>query len=593
MQYFSALTLSLWMVVSLSCAGPNSGTNPSTENPYEHIAGDRSVGEPFATRSPVMGQNGMAATVHPLATQIALDVIKEGGNAVDGAIAANAALSLMNPVMGGLGGDLYAIVWDPQTEELHGLNASGRSPQDLSYDRLREELGDRTQLPMYGPLTVSVPGAVDGWFELHDRFGETSMEELLAPTIRYSREGFPVTPVTAHAWRVDGIETMEANSDVIGELDNLRETFTIGGDAPEAGEVFRNPDLAGTLEAIASGGREAFYEGDVAETIGKYMDRVGGYLSADDLADHTSTWVEPLSTTYRDHRVYELPPNGQGAAVLQMLNILEGYDLANMKHNSAEYLHRQIEAKKLAFADRARFFADPAFNDLPIDRLLSKEYADERRTLTDRNKALQEVPAADDRLSTGDTVYLTVADSSGMMVSLIQSNFMPLGSGLVPDGSGFVLQNRGALFTLEKEHPNVYAPGKRPFHTIIPAFVTKDGEPFLSFGVMGGPMQPQGHVQVLSNIIDFGMNIQEAGDAPRYRHNGSSQPTGGEMTDGGQVQLEYGISPETLQNLESLGHTVERSGGFFGGYQAIQWDAEAGVYRGASEMRQDGQAGAF
>ncbi len=593
MRYFAAFILSLLMAANLSCTGQNAGSEPSGENPYEHIAGDRAIGEPFATRSPVVGQNGAAASVHPLATQVALDVLKAGGNAVDAAIATNAALGLMNPLASGLGGDLFAIVWEPKSGQLHGLNASGRSPQSLSYEKLQKELGEAGELPMYGPLTVSVPGAVDGWFMLHDRFGTTPMDELLEPAIQYARNGFPVSPLTAHRWRVAGLETMEENRSDIGTLENLRETYTIDGEAPNAGEIFRNPDLANTLETIAEGGRDAFYAGEVAETIGQYMDRIGGYLSAGDFADHMSNWVDPLSTTYRGYRVYELPPNGQGATVLQMLNILEGYDLGSMEHNSAAYLHLQIEAKKLAFADRARFFGDPAFNELPIDRLISKEYGDERRKLIDRNSARDEIPSTNSRLSGGDTVYLTVADSSGMMVSLIQSNFMPMGSGLVPDGLGFVLQNRGALFTMEEGHPNAYAPGKRPFHTIIPGFVTKDGEPFLSFGLMGGPMQPQGHTQVLCNIIDFGMNIQEAGDAPRYRHNGSSQPTGGEMTNGGEVQVEYGISPETVQGLESLGHSVDRGEGFFGGYQAIKWDPEQQAFWGASEMRQDGQAGGY
>lgn len=540
-----------------------------------------------------MGRRGMAATVHPLATQIAVDVLKHGGNAVDGAIAANAALSLMNPVMGGLGGDLFALVWDPETGRVHGLNASGRSPHDLTYQELQQALDDRDQLPMYGPLTVSVPGTVDGWFTLHDRFGQTPMKEILAPTIRYAREGFPVTPVTAHYWQVDGIETMEENSELVSELENLRETFAVDGRAPRAGEIFRNPDLANTLQMIARGGREVFYEGTIAETIDAYMERVGGHLRTEDLAAHTSTWVDPISTTYRGHRVYQLPPNGQGPAVLQILNLLEGYDIGQMQHNSVAYLHLQIEAKKLAFADRARYYADPAFTDIPVERLISKDYADERRQLINPQEILQSIEPGNVRLNGGDTVYLTVADSTGMMVSLIQSNFMPLGSGLVPDGLGFVLQNRGALFTMEEGHPNVYAPGKRPFHTIIPGFVTKDGEPFLSYGVMGGPMQPQGHAQVLSNIIDFGMNVQEAGDAPRYRHNGSSQPTGETMTDGGSLQLEHGISPETVQQLEDRGHTASRGSGFFGGYQAIMWDAENEVYWGASEMRQDGQAAGY
>ncbi|HET6568020.1 MAG TPA: gamma-glutamyltransferase [Rhodothermales bacterium] len=593
MRYLITVALAVLLVLSAALAFQNTGGPEPSAYELNLVSGDRPIGEPFATRSPIIAQHGIAATVHPLATQIALETLRQGGNAVDAAIAANAALSVMNPVMCGLGGDLFAIVWDPQTRKLYGLNASGRSPRALTYDIMRQKLGAREQIPLHGPLTLTVPGAVDGWFTLHDRFGSLPMEKILAPAIRYAREGFPVTPVTAHYWQVDGIEGLEADSDISGTLDNLLETFSIDGHAPRAGEVFRNPDLAGTLEQIAEGGRDAFYEGPIAETIDSYMRRIGGYLRKEDLADYHSTWVDPISTEYRGYRVWELPPNSQGAVVLEMLNILEGYDLANMGHNSADYVHVMTEAKKLAFADRSRYYGDPDFGDLPITQLISQDYADQRRSLIDMDHASMQVAPGNVRMEDGDTIYLTVADESGMMVSLIESNFQPLGSGLVPDGLGFVLQDRGALFTMEKGHPDVYAPGKRPFHTIIPAFVTRNGEPFLSFGVMGGDTQPQGQVQILCNIIDFGMNVQEAGDAPRWLHSGSSSPTGLKMANGGTVKLEMGISPEVAQQLRERGHQVERGTGFYGGYQAIMRDAQQEVYWGASEMRQDGQAAGY
>lgn len=592
-RYRMVLMFFILLAFNTSCGFQADRPARTLSEIYGHVHGDRPTGKPFASRSPALGQHGMAATVHPLATQVALDILKKGGSAVDAAIAANAALGVVNPIMGGLGGDLFAIVWDPDGKQLYGLNASGRSPKALTYKQMADELGDREQIPMYGPLSVTVPGVVDGWFALHKRFGDRPMKELLAPAIRYGKKGFPVTPVTAHYWQVDGMETMEANSDIIPELKNLRETFSTNGRAPRPGEVFRNPDLAHTLEMVAAGGRDAFYKGAIAETIDRYMRRVGGYLRKEDLAAYSSSWVEPISTTYRGYRVWELPPNVQGPTVLQMLNILEGYDLAGMGHNSADYLHAMIEAKKLAFADRARYYGDPAFTEIPVKQLISQAYADQRRDLIDSARARDRAAPGNVRLRQGDTVYLTVADRDGMMVSLIQSNYMPLGSGLVPDGLGFALQNRGALFSMQQEHPNVYAPGKRPFHTIIPAFVTKEGKPFLSFGVMGGAMQPQGQVQVLSNIIDFGMNVQEAGDAPRWRHNGSSTPTGEVMTGGGTVQLEVGISPEVVKQLRSRGHQVQQGRGFYGGYQAIMWDEQNKVYWGASEMRQDGQAAGF
>lgn len=553
----------------------------------QHGSGDRSVGEPFASRSPVIAQNGIAATSHPLASLVAIDILKQGGNAIDAAIAANATLGLMEPTGCGIGGDLFAIVWDPATRQVYGLNASGRSPQGLTLDMLKEHLGDRTAIPGRGSLPVSVPGAVDGWFELHERFGSLTMQDVLGPAIDYANNGFPLTPVIAADWAAN-VRAFE-NSDDLEEIDNFRSTFLIDGKAPVTGQVFRNPDLARTYTKLAEGGRDVFYKGELADIMDAYMQRIGGYLRKTDFEAHTSEWIEPEHVTYRGYEVYELPPNGQGIAALQMLNVLEGYDLAAMGFNSADYIHVQAEAKKLAFEDRARFYTDPAFYEAPMEGLLSKTYADERRSLIQMNNVLTDVSHGDPKLETGDTIYLTVADKSGMMVSLIQSNYLGMGSGLVPDGLGFVFQDRGALFALDAAHPNVYEPAKRPFHTIIPAFATKDGEPFLSFGVMGGAMQPQGHVQILTNMIDFGMNVQEAGDAARYRHIGSSQPTGEVMTDGGTLQLESGVPATTAEALRQRGHRIMHGeGGFFGGYQAIQWDPVHRVYHGASEMRKDG-----
>jgi gamma-glutamyltranspeptidase/glutathione hydrolase len=553
--------------------------------------GNRPTGAPFATRSPVMARHGMAATSHPLASQVAIDVLKQGGNAVDAAIAANATLGLMEPTGCGVGGDLFALVWDPKTARLYGLNASGRAPQGLTLEMLRtrvQALG-ADAIPYWGPLPVSVPGAVDGWFTLHGRFGHLPMSDVLAPAIRYAHEGFPVTPVIAAGWAAN-LRRFEQVQHLIGD-DNWRRTYLLDGRAPQEGAVFRNPDLARTYEHLARVGRDGFYKGTLADVMEAYMRRVGGYLRKEDLAAHTSMWVEPLHTTYRGYQVYELPPNGQGLSVLQMLNLLESWDLKAAGFGSADHLHLMAEAKKVAFEDRARFYADPTFADVPVAELLSDAYTAERRALIRRDQALQTVAHGDpERLRAGDTIYLTVADSTGMMVSLIQSNYQGLGSGLVPDGLGFMFQDRGAGFTLTEGHPNVYAPGKRPFHTIIPAFVTRDGVPFLSFGVMGGDMQPQGHVQILVNLLDFRMNVQEAGDAPRWRHDGSSSPFGGApMTDGGTLHLEHGFSPAAIADLERRGHRVRIGQGDYGGYQAILWDPVHRVYHGASEMRKDGQ----
>jgi gamma-glutamyltranspeptidase / glutathione hydrolase len=545
---------------------------------------DRPGGKTFATRSEVIARHGMAATSHPLATQVALDILKQGGNAVDAAIGANATIGLMEPTGNGIGGDLFAIVWDARAKRLYGLNASGRSPKSLTLDYFKSK--GLKMVPNRGPLSVSVPGCVDGWFELHKKFGTVPMATLLKPAIQYAREGFPVTEVIAHGW--------EASMPIFGKDENFRQIFTLNGRAPQKGEVFKNPFLAATLEKIAQNGRDGFYKGEVARTIEAYMKRQGGFLTAEDLAAHKSDWIDPVSTNYRGYDVWELPPNGQGIAALQMLNILEAYDLKKFGFGSAEHIHYFVEAKKLVFEDRAKFYADTAFAKVPVRGLLSKEYAGERRKLINPDRAALSYEAGNPALKEGDTIYMTVADKDGNMVSLIQSNYSGFGSGMTPDGLGFMLQNRGALFTLEEGQNNTYAPGKRPFHTIIPAFVTKDGEPFLSFGVMGGEFQPLGHVQIILNVVDFGMNIQEAGDAPRISHSGSTEPTGGgRMKDGGTIELESGFSYETIRELMQRGHKVGFRSGVYGGYQAIRWDAKNKVYFGASESRKDGQAAGY
>ncbi len=545
----------------------------------ETMAQDRPTGKSFTTRSEILARNGMAATSQPLATQAAIDILKSGGNAIDAAIAANAVLGLVEPMSCGIGGDLFAIVWSAKDKKLYGLNASGRSPQSLTLESFREKGID--EIPIRGVIPVSVPGCVDGWFELHKKFGKLEMDEILQPAINYASEGFPVSEIIANSWK---------NSEGLKKYPGFASTYLENGKAPRKGDIFKNPDLAETYTLIAENGRDEFYKGSIAKSIDKFIKENDGYLKYEDLAAHYSEWVEPVSTNYRGYDVWELPPNGQGIAALQILNILEGFDIGSMGFGSEEYLHLLIEAKKLAYEDRARYYADPAFNELPVKDLISKKYADERRKLINRERAAARY--SEGKLDHGDTIYLTVADNEGNMISLIQSIFWGFGSAVVPDGLGFALQNRGNLFTFEEGHYNVYEPGKRPFHTIIPAFVTKDDKPLISFGVMGGAMQPQGHVQVLINIIDFGMNLQEAGDAPRIRHTGSSQPTGSVMTDGGKVYFESGFSEETIRNLTGMGHTLQYEAGVFGGYQAIMLN-ENGVYSGASESRKDGQAAGY
>ena len=544
---------------------------------------DRITGRDFATRSEVIARHGMAATSQPLATQIALDILKRGGNAVDAAIAANAALGLMEPTSNGIGGDLFAIVWDAESGQLHGLNASGRSPRSLTLDEFRRRGLDF--VPPYGPLPVTVPGCVDGWFALHDRFGKLPMTEVLAPAIGYAREGFPVSELIAHYWNLS-VPTR-------AEYAHFLETFTIDGRAPRKGEVWVNAPLGDTLEKIADGGRDAFYRGEMAATIARTVQEAGGFLTAEDLAAHTSEWVEPVKTTYRGVDVWELPPNGQGIAALQILNVLEQYDVAAMGFGSTDYVHTFVEAKKLAFEDRARFYADPDFADVPVAGLISKAYAAERAGLIDPERAANRYDAGNPALYQGDTIYLTTADADGNMVSLIQSNYRGMGCGVCPEGLGFGLQDRGELFNLKEGEANTYAPGKRPFHTIIPAFANFGDEFRFAFGVMGGATQPQAHAQVIVNLVDFGMNVQEAGDAPRILHTGSSEPTGEVMSRGGIVSLEQGISYQVRRELVQRGHRLQTNVGSFGGYQGILLDVKAGVYYGGSESRKDGQAAGY
>ena len=540
---------------------------------------DRITGEDFTSRSEVIAAHGMVASSHPLATQIGLEILKQGGSAVDAAIAVNAALGLMEPTGNGIGGDLFAIVWDAKSKKLYGLNASGPAPKKLSLEYFQEN--NLSEYPEFGPLPVTVPGAVAGWSELHKKFGKLPIDHLFKPTIAYAREGFPVTETIAYYFTL--------NKQRFQDYPNFKEVWMANGDVPKTGEIFKNPALGNTLETLADKGLSEFYTGDIARITADFIQAQGGFLSYDDLADYRPEWVQPISTDYRGYEVWELPPNTQGLATLQILNILEGFNLAELGLYSTEYIHLFIEAKKLAFADRAKFYADPRFAKLPIETLLSKDYATKRRQEINPKKAA--LVDASGLPQHGDTVYLTTADQDGNMVSLIQSNYSGMGSGMTPPDLGFMLQNRGTLFSLDPKHLNVVAGGKRSFHTIIPAFVTKDGNPYISFGVMGGATQPQAQAQVLINIIDFGMNLQEAGDAPRIVHSGSSQPSGSQMKNGGTVSLESTFDEKIRKELVEMGHTLKYEKGSFGGYQAIM--KKNGVYYGASESRKDGQAAGY
>ncbi|NQY07615.1 MAG: gamma-glutamyltransferase [Flavobacteriaceae bacterium] len=525
----------------------------------------------------------MVATSHPLATQVGLDILKNGGNAIDAAIAANATLGLMEPTGCGIGGDLFAIVWDGKTKKLYGLNASGRSPQNLTLEYFKKN--NLIKIPSHGALPVSLPVAVDGLFELHKKFGSKPMPEVLSPAIAYAEKGFPLTELIA--WYLNrSVPFFESQG-----FPNIEDTYKTqnGGKLPQEGEVYKNPYLANTYKMIAEGGRDAFYKGDIAKTIAKFIKEEGGFLSEKDLADHKSEWVEPVSVNYRGYDVWELPPNGQGIAALQMLQILNGYDFSNIKFGSTEHLHLFTEAKKLAFEDRAKYYADMDFANVPVSELLSEEYANKRRAKIGERAGKYSAG----EISAGETIYMTVADKEGTMISLIQSNYRGMGSGMAPPKLGFMLQDRGELFSLKPGQANTYEPGKRPFHTIIPAFITKDGKPFVSFGVMGGDFQPMGHTQIVMNLVDFGMNLQEAGDAPRWDHTGGASPMGAITTNTGTIRAESGIPYSTIRGLMDKGHRIGTARGVYGGYQAILWDDKNKVYHGASESRKDGQAAGY
>ena len=543
------------------------------------VSYDRILGKDFATRSEVIATNGMAATSHPLATQTAIDVLKDGGNAIDAAIAANAVLGLVEPTGCGVGGDLFAIVWIEEDKKLYGLNSSGPAAQDMTIKKLKAMGIDK--IPPFGPLPVTVPGAVAGWTVLHKRFGKKSFDELFTNAIYYADNGFPITEVVGYY--------LQLSSERYKDYPNFKDVWMPNGDALKKGDIFFNKALANTYKEIAKSYGESFYKGDIAKIISKFITEQGGFLSEDDLKNYQPEWINPVSSNYRGFDVWELPPNGQGIAALQILNILEQHDISNMGHNSAEYIHIFTEAKKLAYEDRAKYYADMKFANVPVKELISKEYALERNKLIDLKKA---APAYDTGIfENGDTIYMTVADKDGNMVSLIQSNYRGMGSGMVPPNLGFMLQDRGEMFNLDPKHRNSLEGGKRPFHTIIPAFITKDDKPFISFGLMGGGMQPQGHAQIVVNIVDFQMNLQEAGDAPRIRHFGSSEPTGETMINGGFLSLESGIDDQVRSELVKLGHNLKDEKGGYGGYQAIMKIDE--VYYGASESRKDGHASGY
>lgn len=532
-----------------------------------------------AGRSVTIAPHGMVATSHPLAAQVGLDVLKSGGNAVDAAIATSAAMGLMEPMSCGAGGDLFAIVWDAKTQKLYGLNACGRAPGRASIQLFRER--QLSEIPTTGPLSWSVPGCVDGWDQLRRRFGTRSFEQLFAPSIRYAEDGVPVPEVIAGYWH-----GAEANED-----EDFAKVYLPGGSAPRVGEVFKNPALAATYRIIAAGGRDAYYKGEIAKRLVAFSDKKGGLFSLEDFATHMSEWVEPVTTKYRGYDVWELPPPGQGIAALQILNLLEPHDLKSFGPTSADWWHLFVEAKKLAYADRAKYYADPAFAKVPVARLISKQYAAERADIMDSKKASADVAAGDAKIGNSDTIYLCVVDKDRNCVSLINSNYSGFGSGLASPDLGFVIQNRGTLFSLDETHANCLKPGKRPFHTIIPAMVTKDGKPWLTFGVMGGDMQPQGHVQILVNLIDFGMNVQAAGEAPRIEHTGSASPKGTPADpSGGTVAAEPGIPEDVVEELTRRGHHVVRVPVNGGGFQGILIDPTTGMLHGGTEARKDGMA---
>ena len=540
---------------------------------------DRITGLEFASRSEVIATNGMAATSHPLATQTAISILKNGGNAIDAAIAANAVLGLVEPTGCGIGGDLFAIIWSADEKKLFGLNSSGPAPKNISINKLKQK--GLEKIPPYGPLPVTVPGAVAGWVSIHKKFGLLEFNKLFNDAINYAENGFPVTELVSYY--------LERSSEIFAAYPNFKDVWMPNGKTPKKGEIFINKNLAENYKEIANTYGKSFYSGKIAENIVNTVNAQGGFFSMSDLNSFEPEWINPVSTNYRGYDVWELPPNGQGIAALQILNILERFDIESMGFGTSDYIHLFTEAKKVVYEDRAKYYADTNFSNIPVEKLISKEYANERSKLINLKKSSKSFNPGN--LEIGDTIYLTVADSFGNMVSLIQSNYRGMGSGVVPDNTGFMLQDRGEMFSLDPNHMNSLMPGKRPFHTIIPAFVTKNDKPFISFGLMGGAMQPQGHAQIIVNLVDFKMNLQEAGDAPRIRHVGSSQPTGEKMLDGGYLSLEKSFDKNEISKLKKIGHKFQYYLGGFGGYQAII--IKDGVYYGASESRKDGHASGY
>jgi gamma-glutamyltranspeptidase/glutathione hydrolase len=557
-------------------------------------AGDRIDGASFASRSAVWGEHGAAATAHPFATMIAIDTLKRGGSAIDAAIAANAALGFLEPVSNGVGGDCFVMLWDPAKKTVVGLNGSGRSPRGLSLAEQRRRAVNG-YISRYGATAVSVPGTVDAWWSLHQRYGKLPWAEVLEPAANLAERGAPVPQTIAYYLRANMARFADPGVYRIEEIANAQKIWLANGRTPAEGEVFRNPDLAWTLRTIAAGGRDAFYDGPIADHIERYFKRIGGWMTRADLAAHHSEWVQPIVTNYRGLDVWGLPPNSQGLSTLQLLNIMEQFDLKGMGFQSAASIHHQAEAKRLAFEDRARWFADPNFSKTPIEFLNSKEYARERAKLIRPDRVMDRVMPGDAPFH-GDTTYFTTADKDGLMVSMILSNYRGMGSGLAPDGPdgrtlGFMFQDRGELYALSDGHPNIYAPGKRPFQTIIPGFATRGDQAFMSFGVMGGDMQPQGQAQIVANMVDYGLAVQEAGDAPRWHHEGSTEPTGEPQQGTGTLRLETGVPKETQAKLAEMGWKLGASDGGFGGYQSILRGPQA--YGAASEMRKDGLALAY
>jgi gamma-glutamyltranspeptidase/glutathione hydrolase len=565
-------------------------------DPYENIhTGDRPVGPGFVSRSMVFGRFGAASASHPLASLAGIDILRRGGSAVDAAIAINACLGFLEPTACGIGGDLYAMLWDPKQRRVVGIAGSGRSPRSLSLATARSRAKNGV-LPPYGAVTVSVPGTVDAWWQLHRRYGKLEWRELFEPAIGYATEGVPVPPIVSYYMR-RAMANYARPDRGIEEIANAQATYAPNGQAPDVGEIFRNRDLARTYKMIAEGGRDAFYEGEIARTIETYFRRVGGWLTRADLAAHRSEWSDPHMTTYRGVGVHAIGANTQGVATLQMLNILETFDLEGAGFQSPLSIHLQAEAKRLAYEDRARYYADPAFARVPFEWLISKEYAAQRAKLIRPNRLMENVRPGQ-APSRGDTTYFSCADKDGMMVSMIQSNFRGMGSGLVADGLGFMFQDRGQLFTLQDGHPNVYAPGKRPFQTIIPGFATRGGQPWMSFGLMGGDMQPQGQTQIIVNRTDYGLDAQAAGDSPRWHHEGSSENMGEDdpnLDAKGLLRLEKGVPEATRKALARIGWRIGESDGGFGRYKCVEhrMSGNERVWGAASDPRDDGLALAY